>query len=320
MIDDMKKILQAFVQSIACARSLEPDSYSGRAYAYAWLYATKDYLPLMGQPRVIQPLNKAYQVPVQPLFDEWVDLCLDVQNKDSYRIPDPLEEETLWNYLKRLHTMVSDEKERRKIWLRSLRSFTEFLRVKFKQQIEILGDLESIFPKKMEFVEDVIIRKVPKTLYPIDIWAASQILQNLAFLVMEGRPNAQASAAQALGLAWVCLAAAHARCTTRLDFLHEIAVSSMQKLLPQGQVLLIRARHIKREVPISKTLYDYLDVLSKDDDMYVFGKDLRSYRRSFDHAVSLSNMAHDLGKITFYTLMHRPHEVLGYRHQDVVQN
>lgn len=170
----------------------------------------------------------------------------------------------------------------------------------------------------MTIYYDNIIRKVPITVYPIDIWTVAEILQNLAHLLFEGRPNAQESAAQALGLAWVCLASGLSRFMTQLKILHELPRNNLQEL-GQGtpskpnQSLTIRTFFGKKNAVISKTLYSYLLALPRTNPHYIFGRPLRTLRLILDQAVKASKGAQKLGKITFLTLMQHPHEHEGHR-------
>lgn len=61
-------------------------------------------------------------------------------------------------------------------------------------------------------------------MHPIDILAASEILMNLIQAVLQGSSNAQQSAAEALGFAWLCHAVGCHRLVTRenLVFASEI--------------------------------------------------------------------------------------------------
>jgi hypothetical protein len=228
----------------------------------------------IGSPR---PLPSFHSELIQPLFKQWLGKVLDVQNIPNYRIPDPLDGEKVHEYLTRLQSILIHEKERRKIWWHSLRSFTKFLRDQAQNQIEQLGELDAIFPEDMTIYFDTIIRKVPITLYPIDIWATADILKILAHFVLEGRPNSQESAAQALGLAWICLANGNARFMTRLELLHEIHPSSVKEvkqddLFTPNHWLNIRTLFGKIDAPISKTLHDYLLALPKTNPHYIFSQ------------------------------------------------
>lgn len=294
------------------------DSYWEKDDAYTWLYGTPRYHRHMCRMGTKRPIPPFYSQPVQPLFDKWLELYLDVQSIPSYHIPKPSSGETVHAYLQRLQSIVVNEGERRKIWWLSLRSFTDFLRDETRRQIESLGELDVIFPEDMTIYFDGIIRKVPITLYPIDIWAAAEIIQNLANLVFDSRPNAQLSAAQALGLAWVCLASGHAQFMTRLEFLHELHPSSPKELkqddpFKPNHYLTTRTFFGKIDAPISKMLHDYLLALPKTNPHYIFDQPLRTLRRALDRAISISKQAQDLGKITFLTLMHQSHEGRGHR-------
>jgi hypothetical protein len=101
-----------------CSRrlGLPQDNLSTSSPDVSGSYNTVDSLLIhrMGPPRPMPPF---YSQPVQPLFDKWLSLFLDVQNKANYRIPDPVNKEMVYAYLERLQSIVIDQKERRKIWL-----------------------------------------------------------------------------------------------------------------------------------------------------------------------------------------------------------
>ena len=162
------------------------------------------------------------------------------------------------------------------------------------------------------------MRKVLPNVYPIDIFATAEILQNLAHLVFEGPSNAQESAAQALGLAWVCLASGIARFMTRLEILHQLPPNGLKELQQSDPFkpnywLTIRTLFGKQDAPISKTLFDYLQALPHTHPHYLFGMPLGSLRRTLDRAINTSQRAQTLGKITFLTFMSEPHEAIGHR-------
>lgn len=327
-LDQVKEILHSFIDEFPGGReTIVGSPCHEKSDAYAWVYGAKHYYPLM-QPVVVDPLMQPvvvgravpalYLRPALPLFNKWLGLFLDVQNKESYRIPDPMKEETVLQYLERLQSILVEGNERRKIWWSSLRSFVDFLRNKDIKNMESLGELESIFPEEMMLYFDCILRKVPVTLYPVDIWVVAEILQNLAKIVLEGRSNSQGSAAQALGFAWVCLASGHARCMTRLECLRDVVVKNIKEgtqddpFFPNHWVSL-RTCFGQVEAPISDMVYKYLLSLPRTNSRYIFEMPLRSLRRSLDRAIAASNSAKGLGKITFFTFMHRSHEVRGYR-------
>ncbi len=176
-LEKAKEILRVFLEDFEEVRQhiSPPASYWEKDDAYTWIYADRRYPPLMHRMGRTRALPSFYSQPLQPLFDKWLAKVLDVQNIPTYRIPDPLDSEKVHAYLERLQSIVRDEKERRKIWWHSLRSFTRFLRDEARNQIEVLGELDVIFPEDMTIHFDMIIRKVPITLYPIDVWAAADL-------------------------------------------------------------------------------------------------------------------------------------------------
>lgn len=320
ILEPVKDILGNFINSFSEARACiqEPAFFWEKEEAYAWIYGARRYIPLMHRMNQIRPLPSFYSQVAKPLFDKWLELFLDIQNFHAYHIPHPLKNETLYQYLERIHSIVISRKERRTIWWDSLRSFTHFLRDQAKQRIENLGELDVIFPEDMTIYSDTIIRKVPVTLYPIDVWAAAEILQNLCRIALEGRPNAQESAAQALGLAWVCLASSHARFMTRLEILHELPINSVKKipqndLLQPNHGLTIPTFFGNSNAPVSETVHNYLLALHRANPRYIFNQPLRTLRRTLDRAIAASPQAQGLGKITFLTLMYQPHEARGHR-------
>lgn len=319
-LEPVKGILSSFIKSFSEARACisGPASFWEKEEAYAWIYGARRYIPLIHRISPTRPLPSFYSQTAKPLFDKWLELFLDIQNFHKYHIPDPLKNETLYLYLERIHSIVISRKERRTIWWDSLRSFTHFLRDQAKQDIENLGELDVIFPEDMTIYSDTIIRKVPVTLYPIDIWAVAEILQNLCRFALEGRSNAQESAVQALGLAWVCLTSSHARCMTRLEILHELPVDNLKEvpqndLLQPNHCLTIPTFFGNSNAPISETVHNYLFALHRTNPYYIFSQSLRTLRRTLDRAIAASPQAQGLGKITFLTLMHQPHEVKGHR-------
>lgn len=309
--------LETFAPTIATSPKIV-DSYLEKDRAYSWLYGTPCYHPLMCNVEANRPTHQLYMQHVQPFFDDWLSLFLDIQNDKNYRIADPLKDESILAYLQRLYSIIIDKNERRQIWWFSLRSFTNFLRKKVRRKIEDLGELDIIFPEEMTIYFDNIIRKVPITLYPIDIWAVADILQNLVKLVLDGR--SQESAAQALGLTWVCLASGHCRLMTRFEILNELHPSDLKEKLQSDPFkpnhwLSIRTLFGKIEAPVSKMVHDYLRALPTKNPHYIFDLAPRSLRRALDRATAASSQAQGLGKITFLTLMHRSHEGRGHRFQ-----
>ncbi len=138
----------------------------------------------------------------KPYYEEWLELNLDIQDYMKRIIQKPYSNETLEVYLERIASEMKRKKGRRSSKIRSLRSFTAYLREQLSQ--EERGLIEEIFPEEMRVDQHTgkISRIAPATAYPIDIHLVAQILQGLARELLEGRPNAQLVAAEAhhLGL------------------------------------------------------------------------------------------------------------------------
>jgi hypothetical protein len=103
-------------------------------------------------------MNSAHD-PLEKVKDVLRDFLKDIDEIQSNRIPDPLGGEKVHSYLERLKSILIHEKERRKVWWHSLRSFTKFLRDQARL-IEDFGELDVIFPEDMTIYFDTILRKV----------------------------------------------------------------------------------------------------------------------------------------------------------------
>ena len=164
-----------------------------------------------------------YLLHALPIYQEW----LYKEKEVTYRgiiIPSP-GDLNLGDYLTELASYIQDGNEKRAVWIKSLKSFLQYIREDIP--LELQGSLECIFPYKMEIRKgekmqeteegfknikcNYILRNIDEEVYPIDILAAADILKHLTSTVLEGRPNAQHTAAEALGFAWLCHAVGSAR-------------------------------------------------------------------------------------------------------------
>ncbi|WP_068466706.1 hypothetical protein [Candidatus Protochlamydia phocaeensis] len=306
------------------------DDYWEKEDAYIWLYAEAwDFRAFMHRPKLALP--DYFQQSAFPAYLQWQDEEKDILYR-GYIIPPPGESQALGDYLQELALMASEQNEHRSVWIKSLRSFLEFLRqdTDFDQQ----GAIESLFPYKMEFrpgysfervgekVEKVerryILRRVDDAVYPIDILTASDIIKNLAKTFLEGRPNSQRSAAEALGFAWLCHVVGACRLMTREEavFATPITQLKIQEANPVGEYSIgIESFFGVIDIPISKTLYHFLLALPRDPTTdRIFSLPWRSLLRTFqEKGVKASKQACNLGNITFLTFMSAPHEAIGHR-------
>jgi hypothetical protein len=330
-IDALKKIRQQISAPILTVFGTEmpslegipfapaPDSHYEKDDAYIWIHGATRYFPLM----LREPLNfsvpEFYSQPAQNLYKKWqdVDPNISIDILPTSGIPKPARDETLINYIGRLRTEI-ESGENRKRWWRSFASFVNFIR-KDTRLIEIQGTLNSFFPEKMAIHGGVIVRKVPLTLYPVDILVASEIVQGLVSMTLEARSDVQEAAAQALGLTLICLAAGERRLQTRVDVLHQTLIGGIRKEdkpddpFAARRFLPVRTYFGKVDMPISNTVHDYLVALPRGDSPHLFTLSIQTLRKHFNRAVSKIKRAEGLGKITFLTLMSQSHQAIGQR-------
>lgn len=222
-----------------------PDSFWIEDNAYICIYAEAWYYrQLMSHPKENKVPNY-YLQPAQPIFQEWRDEEREVTYRGTI-IPDP-GDTTLNDYLISLASCIQDSNEKRAVWIKSLKSFVQYIRE--DTPFELQGSLECIFPYKMEIrrgyslqrigndFEKVergyILRNIEDPVIPIDILAASDILKNLATVILEGRPNSQQTAAEALGFAWLCQAVGSARLMTREKNLYTTPLTALKAVDPE---------------------------------------------------------------------------------------
>ncbi len=314
-----------------------PDSFWEKEDAYIWLYAEpRHYHSFMHRPKS-NMVPEYYRQPALPVYLQWRNEEKEVFYRKCAMIPSPPENMPLADYLQQLALTVSEQNEHRDVWIESLRCFLQFLRE--DTDLDQQGALEVIFPYKMEFregysfqrkegkVERVecryILRRVDDAVYPIDILAAAEILQNLAKIVLEGRSNLQRSAAEALGFAWLCQAVGSYRLTTREEIVFSTPLAALKPPSPIQPKEFFRPEYhigIKSlfgiiDVPISKVLYEFLLALPRDASSdRIFALPWRTLLRTFQNkGVAAAKRTQDLGKISFLTFMSQPHEAIGHR-------
>jgi hypothetical protein len=310
--------------------------------AYTWIYAdARNYRALMHRPPPHQ-IPEYYSQPARLLYQQWQQEGKEVLHRKCVRIPIPADGVSLIDYLKELAAKILDDNEHRDVWIESLRSFLQFLRE--DTHLNQKGPLEVLFPSKEsckgmelrkgyssrvkeEKIEQVechyILRKIEDTVYPIDILATSEILMNLFKTVLEGRPNSQRSAAEALGFAWLCHAVGCYRLVTREELVFSTELNGFRSLdLSQSKEWFKPTHFIGVnslfgiiDVPISKTLYDFLLALPRNPGSNrIFNMDLDVISRTLhEKGVEPSKRARHLGKITFLTFMSEPSHAIGHR-------
>lgn len=311
--------------------------------SYIWLYADVwEYRAFMQRPKP-RPIPEYYNQKAWPLYQQWQnDEKKEIFDRKCKKIPIPSKRISLLKYLQKLALIVSERNEHRDVWVESLRSFIQFLRD--DMHLEQKGPLEILFPSKesckgMElrknyFLKKIrnkikqvegrsILRRIENTVYPIDILAASEILINLAYAVLNGRPNSQRSAAEALGFAWLCHAVGCYRLVTREEIVFSTKIDAFKvpdlnkskEFWKPTHLIGVNSLFGVIDVPISKTLYEFLLALPRDlGNTNIFSMHWESLLRTFHNkGVKPSERARNLGQITFLTFMSQPHEAIGHR-------
>lgn len=300
--------------------------------AYILLFAEPwHYRALMHRPKLRQ-VSEYYQQPALGIYDLWQDSEKEVFYRGCI-IPRP-EKVTLLEYLYQLASMITEGTEDRAVWQKSLRSFLQFIRKNL--HLDEQGTLEVIFPYEMKFKDGYSLRKtengiekieckqilriVDEEIYPIDILSASDILQNLAHTVLNGRTNSQHIAAEALGYALLCHAIGICQLMTLtkekiilkslLTSLKHVKKEGADKYFQPEYYIAIKTYYGPVDVPISHTLHDFLIALPRAKDcLYIFTKPLSSLLRTlYNKGIAPSARAAKQGKITFRTFTSQPLE------------
>lgn len=172
------------------------------------------------------------------------------------------------------------------------------------------------------FQRSNIIRKIPLTGNALDVVSTAKILQALATTALEGRADTRITAAEALGLCWVCLTSSRLGFPTEEEMLYETSSliypqesNDEQKTLHKNQLLIPT---FFGDIPfeVSSVQYEYLKALHFSGlRTSLFKSALGSLRVAFDRAVDDANLNSKLGRITFLSLMRPPHLAIDRRCQ-----
>ena len=291
-LSNTKKILSSLAEAIHSkeqywnsrdhAKATDTDSASLswlREKAYSWIYGDNNWFLLEHRtPESFNPVKSPDDVGTQSIdtdpcadkstpevyqelasghYDRWIGEEKDITLFPQYIIKPPEEGESLCHYLLALHREAQKRRPKALLW-QSLRSFAESLRhnIPLNEQ----GFLDCLFPREMGFCENQIIRKVPITLFPIDVLAVSQILENLVNTILFGRPNAQRAAAEALGFIWICLTGSRSNILSPLENLYAIDLTALEKNAVE-----------ERQSASSKKLHDEISPTSQERAVNVQG-------------------------------------------------
>lgn len=290
-----------------------------RKEACCWIFA--DLYDHFGRFDRTAPTVDAANELAEPIYQAWLKLGLECQIYPKYIIKRPKKDDTIEAYLHRISSKI--HKDRYCKWHRweSLRSFTSYLRQIYPKDEQ--GFIEEIFPEEMELFCGMVKRIEPPTIYPIDIYATADILKCLASTVLEGRATARFCAAEALGLAWICLTSARRRLPTQWKLISEIPfdclipVGSSNNLDKMGRpLLMVPTFYGSSPVPISSAMFNYLNAMQRilpNPREPLLQSHPNSLLRTLDNAVQKLSSPTNLGKITFLTLLSHPHEARDQR-------
>ncbi len=231
---------------------------------------------------------------------------------EDFEFDEPFEDETLRDFIVRMGKIVESEGKGARLEWRALKSFLAYLRNIAQEEIAFI---EQIFPKKMDLFHGRIIRRIRPEVYPISENFTGDILIELARMCLDGRPNIQHTAAEALGLSWLCLTASRLRLPTYLETM--IYPTKSSALLFEGEFpqLLAPTFFSDRKIRISERVAKYLHALSlipsKRPRETILQKPYDSLRRTFRRALKRISPPLELGQITFLTLLSPPHPFEG---------
>lgn len=290
-----------------------------RKEACCWVFA--DLYDHFGRfDRTAPTVDAAHEL-AKPHYDAWLKYDLEVQCYENQIIEAPKEGDTVEFYLEKISVDIHKNKSCKSLKFRSLRSFITYLRRMYPKDEQ--GFIEEIFPEEMRLFCGKIVRIEPPTVYPIDIYTTKDILKGLVLTILEGGATAQFCAAEALGLAWVCLTSARRRLPTQWKLISEMPFDTL--IPPQSPdnldkmnrpLLMVPTFYGLSPVPISLTMFNFLKAIQNiqpNNRKNLFQSHPKSLLRSLDNVASKMSSKTKIGKITFLTLLSHPHEALNQR-------
>lgn len=236
---------------------------------------------------------------------------------DKFQIPRPDKEELLIDYVILLARLTEDCGLGHRLEWRALKSFLDFIRESYP--VGEIAFIEHIFPKKMDVYFERIIRIIPPEAYPIPEKAASEILIELAQICRNHRRlDTRLTAAESLGLCWLCITASRLRLPTHIETVKEIELTAIQTG-PDLPILQVPTWFGNRPVKISHLLSKFLNALSripsKQSRKSILQRPLRSLTRMFEEALVSVSPNPEYGNITYLSLLNQPHVFGDHRYQ-----
>ncbi len=271
-----------------------------------------------------RPLTKAAQIRAIEVYSDWRK-WLETKGPlgsyyidfDEFQIPTPEKEELLVYFVIRLARLVEDNGKGHRLEWRAVKSFLDFLRKSYP--VEEVAFIEHMFPKKMDVHHGRIRRVIPPEAYPIPEKTASDILIELAQRSRNHRRlDARLTAAESLGLCWLCITASRLRLPTHVQTIKRMEPAAMQAGLGLP-ILQVPTWFGNRPVEISHLVLKFLNVLSrvpsKQPRKSILQRPLRSLTRMLEEVLESISPNPEYGNITYLSLLNQPHIFGDYRYQ-----
>ena len=227
---------------------------------------------------------------------------------NRFDIPAPKRNESLFSFIVRLAQLFEDSKIGERLALRALNSFLNFVRTKYPASE--VAFLEQIFPKKRGSIEGKIIRRITQEVLPISQERTCELLVKLAQMCRYGAPTGQLSAAESLGLCWMCLTASRLRLPIYLTTLWATKASAID-LEGDFPTLYLPTFFGDSKIRISHHVARFLQLLSsiqsKRPRDTILQRPLRTLAVTFDTALKGQSSEPEDGNITYVSLLTPPH-------------
>jgi hypothetical protein len=199
---------------------------------------------------------------------------------------------------------------------RAFKSFLAYLR-RFGPDAAFL---ELIFPKKMHLHHGRIARKISNEAYAIPKETAAAILVALAKNCYSGRKDTRATAAECLGLCWLCLTASRLHLPVYFENILSLNMDALilSESLPTLNILtLFGDVNIKISQRMGRFLHALSRVPSPQPRTTILQRSKRSLTRIFDEVLKTVTPTFECGNITFVSLLSLPHHFGKHRCQNI---
>lgn len=247
---------------------------------------------------------------------EWLEI------KDAYYEPfedfefeKPRRGESLIDFILRMAKAVEKEGPSARLEWRAFKSFLGYLR---NISLDEIAFIEQIFPQKMDIKYGRIIRKIAPEVYSIPQETAVEILMELARKCQSGRRDAQLTAAESLGLCWLCLTASRLRLPIYLKTLQSIKATALQ-LDGKFPTLLIPTFFGDRPIRISSRVAQFLKALalipSKKPRETILQRSSRRLNQTLESVLKKVSPNSEFGNITYVSFLSPPHHFDPHRYQ-----